>query len=213
VAAQQYDDINSATAHYNRGNALAKAGQYPEAIKAYEDALRMQPGMADASANKRAVEAAMKRQQQSQSKQGEQRKSQGNQEGQSQAQPGQPSSSKNAGQDNTQQPSAKQDAQQWKGEQPQPQEAQAQPQDAKAQQQADQAQRERMQRALEQARRQDGRQPPQEAARAKETPGQRERRLANEAWLKRVPDDPGGLLRAKFRLEYERRVLQGRAEE
>jgi Ca-activated chloride channel homolog len=70
-----------------------------------------------------------------------------------------------------------------------------------------------MQRALEQARKQEGKQPKQEAARAKETPEQRERRLANEAWLKRVPDDPGGLLRAKFRLEYERRVSQDRAEE
>ena len=46
------------------------------------------------------------------------------------------------------------------------------------------------------------------AARA-ETPAERERRLANEAWLRRVPDDPGGLLRAKFRLEYERRQLEG----
>ena len=32
---------------------------------------------------------------------------------------------------------------------------------------------------------------------------------ANEAWLRRVPDDPGGLLRAKFRLEYERRQETG----
>ena len=51
-------------------------------------------------------------------------------------------------------------------------------------------------------------QPGQAQARA-ETPQERERRLANEAWLRRVPDDPGGLLRAKFRLEYERRQLEG----
>jgi Ca-activated chloride channel family protein len=44
---------------------------------------------------------------------------------------------------------------------------------------------------------------------ASETPQQRERRIANEAWLRRVPDDPGGLLRAKFRLEYERRQHEG----
>ena len=40
---------------------------------------------------------------------------------------------------------------------------------------------------------------------APETPEQRERRLANEAWLKRVPDDPGALLRARFQLEAQRR--------
>ena len=33
----------------------------------------------------------------------------------------------------------------------------------------------------------------------------RERRLANEAWLQRVPDDPGALLRARFLLEQQRR--------
>jgi Ca-activated chloride channel family protein len=42
-----------------------------------------------------------------------------------------------------------------------------------------------------------------------ETRAERERRLANEAWLQRVPDDPGGLLRAKFRLEFERRQQEG----
>ena len=42
-----------------------------------------------------------------------------------------------------------------------------------------------------------------------ETPAERERRFANEAWLKRIPDDPGGLLRAKLRLEYERRQREG----
>lgn len=212
AAAHQYEDADTVTAHYNRGNALAKAGQYRQAIDAYNEALRRQPGMADAIANKRAVEAAMKRQKQSQSKQGGQQKSQGEQDGQSQPQSGQPSQSRDQEADDKQQQSSKQDARQQKSEQ-QPQNTQARPQDSQAQQQADQAQRERMQRALEQARKQEGKQPAKEAARAKETPEQRERRLANEAWLKRVPDDPGGLLRAKFRLEYERRVSQGRADE
>jgi Ca-activated chloride channel family protein len=213
AAAQQYDDVDTATAHYNRGNALAKAGQYPEAIKAYDEALRRQPRMADAIANRRAVEAAMKRQQQSQSKEGsQQQKSQGDQGDQSQPQSGQPSKSPTPKPDNAQQQPAKQDAQQQKNQQQQSPDADTKPQDPKAQQRADQAQRERMQRALQQARKED-RQPTQEATREKETPEQRERRLANEAWLKRVPDDPGGLLRAKFRLEYERRVSQGREEE
>ena len=78
------------------------------------------------------------------------------------------------------------------------------PADPQAQAQADAAQRQRMQEAL------DARQgePPGDAAQgqaAAETPEQRERRLANDAWLKRVPDDPGALLRARFRLEAQRR--------
>ena len=43
----------------------------------------------------------------------------------------------------------------------------------------------------------------------KETQAQHERRLANQAKLQRVPDDPGGLLRERLRLEYERRRAEG----
>lgn len=213
-AAQQYRDISTATAHYNRGNALAKAGKYPQAIDAYDQALRQQPDMADAIANKRAVEAAMKRQSQSGSDQGQQQKSedgQGSGQGDPQSSSGKPDRPSKSDPNASQQPpNSKQDA----AQQPQSEE-QPSPQDAQAQQQADRAQRERMQRALQQEREgQQGKQSSSQAtARSKETPEQRENRLANEAWLKRVPDDPGGLLRAKFRLEYERRVSQGRAEE
>src|SRR3546814_6416206 len=44
---------------------------------------------------------------------------------------------------------------------------------------------------------------------ATQSAAEREKQRANEAWLRRVPDDPGGLLRAKFRLEYERRRKTG----
>ena len=44
---------------------------------------------------------------------------------------------------------------------------------------------------------------------APETAAERERRLANQAWLRRVPDDPGGLLRERFRLEQQRRRQGG----
>lgn len=50
----------------------------------------------------------------------------------------------------------------------------------------------------------------QQAVAASETPEQREQRQAVDAWLRRVPDDPGSLLRTKFRLEYERRQRDGR---
>jgi Ca-activated chloride channel family protein len=66
-----------------------------------------------------------------------------------------------------------------------------------------------MQQALEKQGKQDPASAAAQARARKETPAERERRLANEAWLRRVPDDPGSLLRAKFRLEYERRQLEG----
>jgi Ca-activated chloride channel family protein len=219
TAEQEYAGVDNATAHYNRGNALAQAGRYPQAIEAYDRALKQQPGMADAIANRRAVQAAMKRQQQSGGKGGQSRPSQGAQgQGQQQGQQqGQANQQSAAGQQNganrapsQQSPSPSQAKQQ--GTQAADSSAQATP-DAAAQAEADRAQRERMQRALQQqrdARAGHGDKPAK--AQVEETPAQRERRLANEAWLRRIPDDPGGLLRAKFRIEYERRVAKGTVE-
>lgn len=50
--------------HYNRGNALAKLGRYPEAIKAYDEALNLDSNNKDASFNREQVEYALKKQQQ-----------------------------------------------------------------------------------------------------------------------------------------------------
>ncbi|HZX78622.1 VWA domain-containing protein [Lysobacter sp.] len=201
-AAQQYQELDSADAHYNRGNALAKAGQYPQAIAAYDQALKRQPGMEDAIANRRAVEVAMKRKPPQGGGSGSQSppsrsKDHDQRQGDSQA-------SQSPSQSQPQQPKPQDDAKRDSGQQP-PSQA-----DAQSQQAADAAQRERMQRALEQQR---GAQTQQQRKqeRANETPQQREQRLANEAWLRRVPDDPGGLLREKFRIEHERRQSSGEA--
>ncbi|MNW11961.1 hypothetical protein D3C71_2095270 [compost metagenome] len=48
------------------------------------------------------------------------------------------------------------------------------------------------------------------AALAAMTPAQREQQQAVEAWMQRVPDEPGDLLKAKFQLEYERRMREKR---
>ena len=209
-AAQAYAGADNADAHYNRGNAFARQGAYAQAIAEYDRALRRQPGMADAIANRRAVEAAMKRkppqgQGQSQPKQG----------GQQQPSPSQSA----AGQQGAQRQDAR-DPAEAPQRQPPPDAKQSgntgtpQPQpprnsDAAAQRAADAAQRERMRRALQARKNQQGARDGAQATTRAETPAERERRLANEAWLRRVPDDPGGLLRAKFRLEYERHQQGG----
>ena len=215
-------DVPVADAAYNRGNALARQGDYDEAIAAYDEALRLQPGMADALANKRAVEAARKRKppsgkQAGQGKStpqhganGQPQSSADQQQGQSKGQPdGQP---RDGGRDAGQKPpDARQPSPQPGAQSPAP--AGAEPPkaaDATAQRQADAAQRARMQQALQQARANaGGKGRGVDGEHRVETRAERERRLANEAWLQRVPDDPGGLLRAKFRLEFERRQQEG----
>ena len=201
---------------------LARQGDYDEAIAAYDEALRLQPGMADALANKRAVEAARKRKPPSgkqtgqgksnpqQGAKGQPQSGAGQQQGQSKGQAnGQP---QDGGRDAGQKPpDARQPSPQPGAQSPAP--AGAEPPkaaDATAQRQADAAQRARMQQALQQARANaGGKGRGVDGEQRVETRAERERRLANEAWLQRVPDDPGGLLRAKFRLEFERRQQEG----
>jgi Ca-activated chloride channel family protein len=205
-ATSAYDGIPVADAHYNLGNALAKQGRYDDAIAAYDAALRAQPGMPDALANKRAVEAAKKRKPPPGQGQRKDPRAQGKQ------QDGKPSQSQ-ADAKAQQQPSpknAQQPPQPSQQQPPAPSQSQPDtPADAQSQRAADAAQRARMQQALEKQGKQDPASAAAQARARKETPAERERRLANEAWLRRVPDDPGSLLRAKFRLEYERRQLEG----
>lgn len=219
TAAQQYQALDSADAHYNRGNALAKEGRYPEAIKAYEEALRRQPGMQDAIVNRRAVEAAMKRQPPPGPKENQQPESckPGDKDcyGPSDD-PGDPKRSvpSESPQSQQREPDPKptdQDGTSSKDAEP-PEPGSSKPADAQAQQAADEAQRERMRQALEQNAGEPDDEPVDSDPRPGETPAERERRIANEAWLRRVPDDPGGLLREKFRIEHQRRQSEGAGE-
>jgi len=214
-AQKSFANSEKPDAHYNRGNALAKAGRYEEAIAAYDAALQKQPRMEDAIANKRAVEAAMKRQppkgprqdnrgRQNEKQDGEQKpggQPAPSQQGKPQQQEGQ------AGPQKPQPGTPQQDAAKPDGSKPQ---QASNPEDANAQRSADAAQRQRMQRALERGGKQTdkGRDVEGKPDRA-ESAAEREQRQMVDAWLRRVPDDPGGLLRRKFALEHERRMMQG----
>ena len=195
-AIERFSTVGGAEGQYNLGNALAKAKRYDDAIAAYDRALALQPGMADAVTNRRLVWLAKQLPKRPQ----DQGENKDRKDGQPQPpQPGQ--------QDKQRKPQVP--PSQGKGEQageppppaPQPGE------NAQSQAQADAAQRERMQQALQkQQAKQPGQQPAAgERDKPAETAEQRERRLANEAWLQRVPDDPGALLRARFLLEQQRR--------
>ncbi|MBV6791077.1 VWA domain-containing protein [Xanthomonas euvesicatoria] len=228
AAQKAFEAVPTDEGLYNLGNALARQGQYDAAIAAYDRALKQHPNQQDAIANRAAVDAARKRQQQTNKDgkgQSKDLKPSG-QDGKGHQQAGQNQQDKQSGQDGQNQHDSKN--QPSEGQPPQdgrPQDAQAkngqgeqrkqdtppQSADAKAQQQADEAQRRKMQQAMAQAgNKQADASGKQEAAVAGETPEQREQRQAVDAWLRRVPDDPGSLLRTKFRLEYERRQRDGR---
>lgn len=60
AAAERFAQGSDARAHYNRGNALARSGELEAAVDAYEQALELQPDLRPAQTNKALVEALIK---------------------------------------------------------------------------------------------------------------------------------------------------------
>lgn len=207
-AARLWEDLPGADAAYNRGNALAQAGHLEQALAAYDRALELEPGMEDAAANRAIVEQALQRPPPSDA--GGEGQEPDDQDGSGNGQSGDPSPegdgappepASEGGPDNEE---TAEDAGSEGADRSAGQEAPAESADPDAQREADDALREQMERALEQAG-QDEAAGAADAAALEES----ERREAADAWLRRIPDDPGGLLRARFSLEHERRRRQG----
>lgn len=235
AAESDFAKADDAQALYNTGNALAKQQQYEKAIAAYDDALRQDPQLADAQANKKAVEDWLKQQKQQQNgKKGQNGKQDASSQQDGAQQPqqadgrqdrnksGQPdgqdrsgdrTSDAKAGEQNDAGKNA-QDKQSGEDKAPQAS-AQEQAKAQQAEREADEKFRQDMNRQLQKqgdAKSGDKKGEPRPVrlgAREGEVP-QNEREQAVEQWLQRVPDDPGGLLRRKFRLEYEIRKNGGR---
>jgi Ca-activated chloride channel family protein len=208
-AESAFGQQGDADAHYNRGNALAKAERFDEALAAYDEALKLAPDMDDAQANRQAIEDWM-RQQEEQQKQQQQQPSEG--EGEQQPQEGEKSEEQGeSGQDQPRESESQSSQQNQQSGEGEPQQEPGTPQDAaaeQAQQQAQQQFAEQMEQALK-----DGEAKPEEGQAEAIDPREAEKQQAVEQWLRRVPDDPGGLLRRKFALEYQRRLREGGGEQ
>lgn len=211
-------DVDSA---YNRGTALAKAQRYEEALSALDEALRRDPSHADAKANRDAVAQWLEQQKQQekpeQSKSGEGggqsgegEPSDGKPEDGEQSESGEPQDGEQQGADPNAGESGEQgQAQDAEGEQSADDQADSSSQESAASEQDFQQE---MQQALDaQAPEQDQTQGEQKASEAvsAEQISEAEREQAMQQLLRRVPDDPGGLLRRKFILEYQRRQQEG----
>jgi Ca-activated chloride channel family protein len=184
---------------YNMGNALAKLGEFESAINAYEKVLQMDPDYEDALYNRDLLKDMLEQNQDSQDG------DQGNQENSSEAGGGAQQSegqsdSEQAGQEGaTGEPGSE-------GEQ-----GDASVRDEEAANQEDmEAMQAELERAAQEAQEQSAEEQEQEGMTQAEAEAMRraqEQQQAMEQWLRRIPDDPGGLLRRKFRYQYQR---QGR---
>ena len=154
---------------YNRGNALAKSGQFDAAIEAYNQVLEQLPQHEDARYN---LDLLLQQQEQQQPQQGEgdsADQEQNQQAGESDSAEGQDSEDEGDTGD--------------------------QPQDASADSSADDEQQDQQGSQDDSTQRQ---------ADNDESSRDEEAEQAIQQWLRRIPDDPGGLLRRKFRYQYQR---------
>jgi len=212
AAAGAWSELDDTRSHYNRGNALARAGRLAEAVAAYETVLAREPGHADARHNLALLRELMQDQQQPDSPQAGR---DGNDRQRDQDPQGGKDEDSSGGEDGREQErragasgdGAGQRAQTGRdrreaGELP------AEPgQDARN----DEPDGDRRGATAAEAPREPadaGRRAAGAVERTMETGA--ERRAAMDQWLRRIPDDPGGLLRRKFRYQYQRR---GRGDE
>ena len=205
-AIADFSQDDSAMGDYNHGNALAKAGDLEGAIEAYNNALSKEPKMEDARFNLDLVEQLKDQQDQDQQNQEQQDQDQQNQQ-----------------QDQDQQSQEQEDQdQQSQEQQDQDQQSQEQQdQDQQSQEQKDQDQEQQNQDQQNESN-EDPAQPEQdkpedknEAATEEEqkeevsveelSDEEKQEQEAIERILRRIPDDPGGLLRAKFRHQARQR--------
>ncbi len=166
---------------YNLGNSLARLGEYEDAIKAYEQALARNPDDADAAANKQLIEDILQQQQDQESSEDGDEQDSEDESSDQDSEPGDPNDQEQS------------DSDQSADEDGEPQDDEST--EAEPQQPADQDQAAKDPKMAEEDTQ----------------PLDDEERQALENWLRKVPDDPGGLLRRKFETQYSDRLRQGRS--
>jgi len=191
-SAQGFAGQDDADSFYNFGNALARLGQFGPAIEAYEQALEIDPAMEDAAYNRDLLKEI---QQQQDSQSGEQ----GDQQQQSQDGGGQQSEGQSQSQEAGEQTQAGEPGSEGEQGDAADREQQMSAEDLAALE-------EELQRAAQEAEQQanEGDEEQMSQAEAEAQRREQEQQQAMEQWLRRIPDDPGGLLRRKFRYQYQR---------
>ena len=189
TAAEAFFTDETANGLYNSGNALAKSGDFASAIEAYERALALEPELEDAIFNRDLLEKLKQEQEQE-----EQSQEQQDQESSEQQQEQDSEQSDKNGDPSDEQPPEQESEQQ--DESATPEEESEEESEKKEQQESEKKQNESEQQAERQT----------SELEMSEEEKQEQREI--DAMLRRIPDDPGGLLRAKFRYESQQRKQQ-----
>ena len=189
-ALQFWAEEDGESAYYNQGNALAKLGRLDEAVKSYEKALDINPQHQDASYNKKLLEDLIDQQQQQQK----------NQQDQQQDQQG---SEQQQSQDSSQEQQADGERDRQRSDENNNQQSSQAQQDSDPQT-AETSQQQSTQPQASQVDQQENQQTSED-----EQLAEMEQQMSEQAadqWLRKIPDDPGGLLRRKFIYQYQNRA-------
>jgi Ca-activated chloride channel homolog len=190
ASAGEFAERDDTRSLYNLGNALARQGKFDTAIDAYEQVLEADPDDEDAKYNRDLLKQMQQQQSQQQEKDDQQ----------SSQQQGEGQQSDSGGESQEQNPdsSAQSDSDSQEGDASQRDEQQSAEEDMKAMQ-------EELEKAAQDA--QQNEQVGQQQLTQEELDAlrqQQEQQQAMEQWLRRIPNDPGGLLRRKFRYQYQK---------
>ena len=217
-AADSFGRGDDADSLYNQGNALAKAGELNRALEAYDQALALEPNASDALRNRDLVEQLLQQQENQQSKGGDDGEQGEDNEAEQQDQQG--STAGSQGSDSQQQSSNDADsAAPQEGENSTSDSADQNEGSSDSQSQGDPSNGEQAGGNSATEGVADGQDALSDEMQAKldaQTQEQMgkfdaglEKQQALEQWLRRVPDDPGGLLQRKFRYETIQRLRRG----
>jgi len=201
-ALKALEGIESPEALYNKGNALAQMGRLPEAISAYDAVLKQNPKHEDARYNRETLKKQMKQEEQAEGE-GSQKRQNGkkNQEGSEGNEDQRGSEPRDGNQEGAPSDPGRQAQsegetkhQEAPGEQPEQGTDPGSPPNAQDNgQKSQQAEHQKSPGASSDGEEESGRAMAQaDLAEADES------QQAIEQWLRRIPDDPGGLLRRKF---------------
>ncbi len=217
AAAKSFAGIDTTRGQYNLGNALAKMGNLEQALAAYDRALAIDPNSADAETNRKLIKDLLAQQ----DEQGEQPKRNDQDEGEPTQEPGEGTQPKNA--DDSQQPNqAPQDGTDGENSQDAPRETPPSAERNGGRSEPEAADPDKQPSTQKDPKPET---PPAEnpepdpdpgfAATQEETASEEDREQAEALaqWLRRIPDDPGGLLRRKFLYQHRLRPNRGGLEQ
>ena len=196
-SAAQFAEQGDVRNLYNLGNALARQGEFESAIDAFEQVLEIDADDTDAAYNRDLLQQMLEQQRSQQQSEGDQQQESSDQSGGDSEQSDSDSSTDPQGADGASQSDS--DAAERNASQRDDQEATQE--DLEALQQELQRAREKADQERDQTTQQLSQAEIDALRRAQE------QQQALEQWLRRIPNDPGGLLRKKFRDQYRRSGL------